>query len=116
MNNLTDGCCASVAKSQHDQAIDFVKNTYIHSHNIGKIRSDLSLPFDCEWNAFIREITAQREKECQRHYDIMIRLAMQHESKGESLLKTGMITSAHESFAAGQALRTAANLLSMYSA
>lgn len=33
----------------------------ITSDNIGKIRRDLMMPFDCEWNAWVRDETAARE-------------------------------------------------------
>lgn len=34
----------------------------ITGDNIGQIRRDLMMPFDCEWNAWVRDETAAREK------------------------------------------------------
>lgn len=34
----------------------------ITGENIGQIRRDLMMPFDCEWNAWVRDETAAREK------------------------------------------------------
>lgn len=39
----------------------------INSGNVGEIRDDWTLPMACQWNAWVRDLTAERENQPPRH-------------------------------------------------
>jgi hypothetical protein len=47
----------------------------INSDNIGDVPRQLMMPFDCEWNAWVRDETATRENSRERNYPLARRLA-----------------------------------------
>lgn len=48
-----------------EEAIIWLDTQKINSENIGAIRWGLMMPFESEWNSFIREETAIRENKPQ---------------------------------------------------
>lgn len=40
---------------------EHISTLHITSENIGAVRADLLMPFACDWNGWVRDLTAERE-------------------------------------------------------